>query len=324
MRSGATLLAMPVSSANAAKPTSRPPLLTSVVAAQLLAALDAGEPSALVSVDLGLSSRCVPLSKDEATIGQTRLPRSALADIVQQDRKCFELIEGELRPVAVFSEATGWYRSLLPTADAPTTVVAGFAMHRISGTTPMADTRAKVAALGRPRGRVLDTATGLGYTAIELAKTSREVVTVECDPAAIALARRNPWSDGLFANERVRLLTGNIAEVVAEFATAEFAAILHDPPTVALAGELYSADFYRQLHRVLKAGGRLFHYVGDSQSKAGNRTTRGVMQRLATAGFRDVRRQRRAFGVAAVAGGNRRGSQAGGGAKRAPSKSKLG
>ena len=293
---------LPVSPASAAEPASRQPLLTSVVARQLLAALDAGEHSAQVSLDLGLGSRRVELSQDAALIGRTRLRRSALADIADEHSKCFDLVDGELRSVGVFSEATGWYRSLLPTADAPTSVVAGFAMHRISGTTPMADTRAKVATLRRPRGRALDTATGLGYTAIELAKTSSEVVTVERDPAAIALARRNPWSDGLFANERVRRLTGDIVELVAEFADAEFAAVLHDPPTFALAGELYSADFYHQLRRVLKVGGRLFHYVGDAQSRAGERTTRGVMRRLAAAGFADVRRQRRAFGVTAIAG----------------------
>lgn len=293
---------LPVSSVNANKPAARCPLLTSVVAGKLLAALDAGERSALVSLDLGLSSQRIQLSKDGAAVGRTRLGRSALTDIVHEERKCFELVNGELRSVGVFSETTGWYRSLLPTTDAPTTVVAGFAMHRIAGTTPMADTRAKVAALGRPRGRTLDTATGLGYTAIELAKTSLEVVTVECDPAAIALARRNPWSAELFASDRVRLLLGDVAELIAEFAAGEFAAVLHDPPTVALAGELYSLGFYRQLRRVLKVGGRLFHYVGDAQSKAGERATRGVMRRLAAAGFQNIRRHRRAFGVTAAAG----------------------
>ena len=121
--------------------------------------------------------------------------------------------------------------------------------------------------LGRARGRALDTATGLGYTAIELARAGFDVVTVELDPAAIDLARRNPWSAALFRNEGIRLVQGDVAQAVASFADREFAAVLHDPPTRQLAGELYSGAFYRQLRRILKPGGRLFHYVGDPASR---------------------------------------------------------
>ncbi|NLD73912.1 MAG: spermine synthase, partial [Chloroflexi bacterium] len=46
-------------------------------------------------------------------------------------------------------------------------------------------------------------------------------------------------------------------------------------------------------------GGRLFHYVGDPDSKSGRSVTRGVVQRLGEAGFRDVRPRPQAFGVLA-------------------------
>ena len=277
------------------------PILTSTVAARLLAGIAAGEREVEASLDLGLSTSAVALSEAGATAGGRRMPREALARVAEEPGKCFEATPTGLGPMRVFSEATGWVRTLLPTPDAPTTVVAGFAMHRLRGATPMADTRAKVRALGRPRGRALDTATGLGYTAIALARTCASVVTVEVDPAALALARRNPWSRELFGNAKVRLEVGDVASLVHGFADGEFAAVLHDPPTAQLAGDLYGLAFYRQLRRVLRPGGRLFHYVGDPASRAAARATAGVMRRLRSAGFRAVRRAPEAFGVTAVA-----------------------
>lgn len=293
-----------------------PPILTSVVAEQLLRAIHShamhsrtmhsrtmrsDAPVASVSLDLGVSQERVAVDEDGAHIGCAALSRSVLSEVVASPGKCFELVGGALRPISVFSKATGWVRTLRPTADAPTTVVAGFPMHRIVGTTPLADTQAKVRALGRPRGRVLDTATGLGYTAIELAATASEVVTIELDTAALALARRNPWSAGLFDNPAVRMLTGDATEIVRTFAAGEFAAVLHDPPTMQLGGALYSGAFYAELRRILRPGGRLFHYVGDPGSGKASRTTNGVARRLTAAGFVRVQRHEAAFGVVAVA-----------------------
>ena len=283
------------------------PILTSEPARHLLEALEAGAPGAVVSLDLGRSESEVELSADGALIGDAVVTESTLQRVAGEPGRCFEIVAGDVTPVMVFSEETGWSRSLVPTGDAPTTVVAGFAMHRVVDTTPLLDTRAKIRALGRPRGRALDTATGLGYTAIELARTCTSVVTVERDPAAIALARRNPWSAELFESPNIERIVGDATEVVRSFAAGEFALVLHDPPAVQLGGELYSGAFYAELKRVLKPGGRLFHYVGDPASGAGGRTVRGVIRRLAAAGFVDVRTDPRAFGVTARAGGRRRG-----------------
>jgi hypothetical protein len=276
-------------------------ILTSSVAARLLAALAAGE-AAAVSLDLGLSTSRVAIEDGVAVLGGVRLCPAVLRRIAKDENRCYELVGGEPRPIAVVSKATGWVRTLVPTADAPTTLVAGFPMHRLTGTTPIADARAKIRALGRPRGRALDTATGLGYTAIELAKTCSEVVSVELDPAAMELARRNPWSRPLFEASNIRLLEGDAAQAVAGFEDAGFSVVLHDPPTLQLGGDLYGSAFYAELRRVLKPGGRLFHYVGDPASGAGARVTRGVMRRLADTGFTEVRRDAEAFGVTAVAG----------------------
>lgn len=297
------------------------PILTSDQARRLLEALEGGACRALVSLDLGLSESEVELRADGAFIAGAWVTDSTLRNVARDTGRCFEVADGVASPVVVFSDETGWSRSLVPTADAPTTVVAGFAMHRVVDTTPLRDTRAKIRALGKPRGRALDTATGLGYTAIELARTCTEVVTVERDPAAIALARRNPWSVELFESPNIELIVGDATEVVKSFAAEEFSLVLHDPPAVQLGGELYAGTFYAELKRILKPGGRLFHYVGDPQSGAGGRAVRGVIRRLAAASFVDIRTDPRAFGVTARAGGRGRYSRA---PRRAPSKKMRG
>jgi predicted methyltransferase len=178
-------------------------------------------------------------------------------------------------------------------------LIAGFVMHRIKDIDPMQDTRRKIAAIAPVSGRVLDTATGLGYTAIEAAKTADEVVTIELDPGAQEIARLNPWSRALFDTPNIHQVMGDAFEVVQSFDDESFARIIHDPPTFSLAGELYSGAFYRQLYRMLKRGGRLFHYIGDPNSKASGGITKGALRRLQEAGFTRVVRKAEAYGVVA-------------------------
>lgn len=156
-----------------------------------------------------------------------------------------------------------------------------------------------IAALAPLRGSVLDTATGLGYTAILAARSAEAVTTIELDPGAQAMARLNPWSRELFANPKITRVMGDACEVVPAFDDESFGRVMHDPPTFKLAGELYSSAFYRELYRVLKRGGRLFHYIGDPNSKASGGITRGVLRRLHEAGFSRVVRRAEAYGVVA-------------------------
>jgi predicted methyltransferase len=146
---------------------------------------------------------------------------------------------------------------------------------------------------------VLDTATGLGYTAIEAAKTADHVTTFELDPTVLEIARLNPWSQALFDNPRITQCLGDSYDLIKGFEAESFTRIIHDPPALALAGQLYAGQFYAELCRVLRRGGRLFHYVGDPESKSGRNVTRSVTRRLLDAGFTQVTRRPRAFGVVA-------------------------
>jgi predicted methyltransferase len=267
----------------------------------LLAARRAGAATASASPDLGLSMVAVALTSDGVVFpsGQ-RLTWRDVAEIDEDDAGCFALQEdGTVKKIHIFSTALNRPYSLMPTSGAPTIINSGFTMHRIVGIDPYEDTRHKIRAIAPVRGTVLDTTTGLGYTAIEAAKTADHVVTIELDPAVLDLARYNPWSRALFDNPRIEQRIGDSYEVVPTLAAESFTRIIHDPPSFSLAGELYSGAHYVQLYRVLRRGGRLFHYIGNLESTHGHKVATGAMRRLREAGFARVVRAPEAFGLVA-------------------------
>jgi hypothetical protein len=276
-------------------------ILSHYQARELLAAHGKGLIEVSVSLDLNLSQAKVVLGAQGVSLPDGQgLDWAAVEQIHSSEAGCFVIERGEACPIMFFSEQTGRVYSLYPTSRAPTMLVSGLPMHRIKDTDPHADTLEKIHAVRPVVGQVLDTATGLGYTAIEASQTANHVLTIELDPAALQVCRLNPWSQGLFDNPKITRRIGDSFEVAAELESASFTRIIHDPPVFALAGDLYSGEFYRELHRLLRNNGKLFHYIGDPQSKSGRTTTVGVMRRLQQAGFRQVMRTPRAFGVVAV------------------------
>ncbi|HEX9616684.1 MAG TPA: methyltransferase [Anaerolineales bacterium] len=275
-------------------------MLSHFQAAPLLEARRAGELSARTSPDLGLSTVTVQLDPERISFpGGESLSWEELEAIAADKTACYQVRNGTAEVIEKFSENSGLYFALMPTESAPTMLISGIPMHRIKDTNPYQDTLSKIKAIAPLHGRVLDTATGLGYTAIQAAKTAEQVVTIEIDPVAQEIARFNPWSQELFENPRIRQIIGDSYEEIERFETGSFSTIIHDPPVFSLAGDLYSGAFYRQAFRVLKRGGRMFHYIGDPESKSGARTTRGVARRLQEAGFGRVVHKPRAFGVLA-------------------------
>jgi len=253
-----------------------------------------------ISPDLGLTTVEVVVEAEGVVFPSGELLRwEAIKEINAAENNCFVLEDGEIQKAIVFSELTNRVYSLMPTEKAPTMLVSGIPMHRIKGTTPDRDTVEKVRAVSPVKGRVLDTATGLGYTAMEAAKGAEEVVTIELDPAVLEVAQVNPWSRGLFNNPVIRQRIGDSSEVIKGFEDGAFSRIIHDPPVISLAGELYGRAFYAELYRVLRRGGRLFHYIGDPESRSGASVTRGVVERLKAIGFKRVERRAGAFGVVA-------------------------
>jgi predicted methyltransferase len=260
----------------------------------------AGLSSLVLTPDLGLTRG--EASLDPAGVhfpGDESLDWESVENVCASEGGCFLVKGGAAEKIQAFSAETGRVYSLYPTQAAPTMLLSGLPMHRIKGVDPHQDTLKKVKTIRPLVGRVLDTATGLGYTAIEAARTAGQVTTIELDPAVLTIARRNPWSQELFDNPRITQIIDDSFEQVTQFADNTFSRILHDPPMFSLAGDLYSGEFYAQLYRILKNTGRLFHYIGDLESSSGRRVMRGVALRLQEAGFRNITQRKDAFGLVA-------------------------
>lgn len=277
-----------------------PITLSTFESGSLLAARDRGLGLTQGSADLRRTQVEVELAADGVRFPHgPRIGWDTLERIQARAQQCFHLDDDGLEhAIAEFSTTTGWMRSLYPTRGWPTTIVAGFNMHRMEDIDPGEDTRRKAAPLLACRGPVLDTATGLGYTAIALGREATEVVTFDRDPTAITIARRNPWSQGLFA-AHIQVHEVDVRDGLTTLPERHFGAILHDPPSLRLAGELYGLEFYVSLQRVLRPGGKLSHYIGNPATKTGASITQGVMERLRSAGFRRVQARPEAYGVVA-------------------------
>ncbi|MDY7080749.1 MAG: methyltransferase domain-containing protein [Chloroflexota bacterium] len=263
--------------------------------------LKAPQTGRTLSLDLGLTSTEVSIGAEGIQLphGQS-LTWGQLEEIGTSERGCFVIKDdGTPHKIQVFSETTHRLYSLMPTAGAPTLLISGIPMHRIKGIDPHQDTLQKIKTIAPMTGTVLDTATGLGYTAIEAAKTAERVITIEIEPAVLEVARFNPWSRALFENPKITQLVGDVCDEIETFDDGTFMRIIHDPPAFSIAGDLYSGVFYRQLFRVLRRGGRLFHYVGNLESRSGRTISRGAVRRLRDAGFSRVVRRPEAFGLVA-------------------------
>jgi hypothetical protein len=253
-----------------------------------------------VSPDLNRTRESAVIQRDGVLFfGYPLVPWDVLQRISSESNACFFIDHGVPQAIQAYSKEYDRYYSLYPTANAPTMLVSGIPMHRVKDVDPQQDTFNKIRAAD-PIGRVLDTATGLGYTAIQAARKAQQVITIELDPTTRQIAGGNPWSQELFELPNIQQIYGDSFEEIENFEAASFTRIVHDPPVFSLAGELYSLAFYQQAFRVLRHNGRMFHYIGNPESKSGANVTHGVVRRLKEAGFARVIPQPQAFGVTAV------------------------
>lgn len=275
-------------------------ILSHVQAQPLLQARQRGAATVRTSATLGLTEVEAALTAEGVQFpGEDAIPWPVIEEIAANDSACYHVDDGAAWKIQFFSETLNRAYTLYPTTSAPTMLISGLPMHRIKGTDPHRDTLEKVKTIAPIGGQVLDTATGLGYTAIEAARTAEAVTTIEPDPTVLEICRLNPWSQPLFDEEKITRRIGDAFDVVETLPAAAFHRVIHDPPMFSLAGHLYSEDFYLELFRVLTRKGRLFHYIGDLQSRSGSGVARGVRQRLAAAGFKRIVDRPRAFGVVA-------------------------
>lgn len=261
------------------------PLITRPLADALRAARDAGDESWRGSLDLGRSEDDVALAPDAWSWRGVRYPYpERLKD------RTIHYWDGEGFVPA--SRYAGALIKLVPTGWGPPTFeIDGIKMLPTAKTSPLEDARRKVA-LVQPRGRaVLDTCGGLGYfAACCLEAGAAHVRSFEKNDTVLWLRTLNPWSPDPEAPEsggRLHLAQADATRAVAGLPDASFDVALHDPPRFGIAGELYAQAFYDQLARVLRRGGRLFHYTGAPNAlTSGRDVPREVARRLDKAGFR--------------------------------------
>lgn len=264
------------------------PLLTLDVARRLLDARQAGEPGCQLTLDLGRSQAQVATGTGAWRWQQRDYPYPDRL----RDRTIYHLVEEDWEPVSRYA---GSLIKLVPTPWGPPTFeIDGIKMLPTAKVSPLEDARRKVA-LVQPRGlAVLDTCGGLGYfAACCLEAGAARIVSFEKNDSVLWLRTLNPWSPdpaSADAGGRLELHHGDVSRAIGGLPAAAFDAVLHDPPRFGIAGELYSQAFYDQLARVLRRGGRLFHYTGSpNRLTSGRDVPREVARRLEKAGFRAAR-----------------------------------
>jgi predicted methyltransferase len=272
------------------------PLLTRDTAAALLAARDRGDTVWHGSLDLG---RTLADARLEAGTWQWRDAAYPYPDRLK-DRTLYYWDGEDFSPISRYA---GSLIKLVPTEwGVPTFEIDGIKMLPTSKESPLDDARRKVA-LVEPGGKVvLDTCGGLGYfAACCLAAGAARILSFEKNADVLWLRTLNPWSpdpDAPGHDGRLQLIHADVSLAITQVADASVDAVLHDPPRFGIAGELYSQAFYDQLARVLRRGGKLFHYTGTPNKLTSGRDVPGeVAKRLEKAGFKA---QRALDGVVAV------------------------
>lgn len=244
-----------------------------------------------LKVDFGLRSVEALVQGDVAV-----LAKGISLDLTQKvrDKFCYLLDSQGLREVAFFAQDTNKFYKLIPTADWPTIAIGSVPMHKLSS--PKKDTQNKIELI-RPYGCILDTCMGPGYTAILAARSAEKLITFEKDENVFILAKLNPVSEKLFKAENIEIKRADVYEGIRDFRECYFDCIIHDPPTLKLAGELFSKDFYSQMLRVLKKGGRLFHYTPLYKVKSGFDFPSKIKKNLQQVGFKAVKYSEKAGGL---------------------------
>ncbi len=261
------------------------PLLTRDLADALCSARDAGAATWGGSLDLGRSTGSATLAANRWRWLGNDYPYPTRL----KDRTIYYWDGEDFMPVSRFS---GSLIKLVPTPwGTPTFEIDGIKMLPTAKESPLDDARRKVALIEPVGKAVLDTCGGLGYfAACCLDAGVGRIRSFEKNEDVFWLRTLNPWSPDPAAassDGRLELTHGDVSAAIGSVADASVDAVLHDPPRFGIAGELYSGAFYGQLARVLRRGGRLFHYTGTpNKLTSGRDVPREVARRLDASGFK--------------------------------------
>ncbi|WP_019028074.1 class I SAM-dependent methyltransferase [Colwellia piezophila] len=272
--------------------------LHTINARQALDAIAKGLSCVRLSTDLNISEQDFSLSDQGLVLDEdNQLSLAELKKIVKKTQRIYLCSDGDMVPLE--DRSSGYYK-LVPTAGAPLLEISGVKMHISKGTDPFVSASDMALQAVRKGDNVLDCCSGLGYAAIAAHRLgASEVLTIELSREVMGLRAQNPWSNDL-GKEGIVQRQGSSFELIKTMPVTSFDSVIHDPPRFSLAGELYSEEFYRQIFRVLRRDGRLFHYTGNPHVvKKGSSFVDGVIRRLKAAGFKNVQKVEHLMGVKA-------------------------
>jgi hypothetical protein len=255
------------------------PILSFKTLIEVKQALEANQEQIVISTDLGITNQTITLnpinfsfqiskSKDEIPF-----PKS-----FREDKKiCYAIMEGKIFPLKMFNEESNFYYKLVPTSWRPILRISATPMHKKLFLDAIEKFQLK--------GFILDSGTGLGYSAIIASKTATQVFTIEWDESVLELASFNPHSKDIFQSSNIDLRLGDITEEILAFEDNYFDAIIQDGGMPKSSGDFFSQNQCKQLHRVLKKGGDLYFYLPQHDKSKGRDWGAEHIERLKKAGF---------------------------------------
>lgn len=272
--------------------------LTTYQAQEILDAVKKNLKSLNLSFDTGKSIQNVSIEYFEAenkvVLNNIVISISDLKRIIKNKESVFVIDNNTIEKVQSFSDLTKKFVKLTPIAKdtAPVMEISGVRMHNLVGAdqNPLRDTQMKVSSLDIHNSNVLEIGFGLGYSSIELLKLGNKVVTYEVDPVVVEVAKLNPWSTEAFDMPNHDIKIGDVFNEIKALKEGYYDGIFHDPPRFKNAPELYSPTFYKDLYRVLKNSGKLYHYIGRHRDEfEGKDIFNKIKNQLSEAGFRNVK-----------------------------------
>ena len=236
----------------------------------------------IVSLDLGKTRAKILLTEESPVINKQSI---MLPKVRDKDKSCYLIKREIVEKMQYSSPETGEFYKLIPTSGRPLLQISGTSMHK----QPFVERIARE----KLKGNVLDAGTGLGYTAMEAAKTAKQVTTIERDPTVIELQKLNPWSQELFTRKNITCLEGDAPQLIKNVDKESFDNIIYDAGTPRSSGTFFSTENYAETFRILKRKGKIYHYIPRPQVKQGRDFAQEVIRRLEGLGFELLERNER-------------------------------
>ena len=254
------------------------PILTHKSLIEIQQALNSKKHELMLSLDLGISTQLVQLHPEKNSFTIEKNQEINFPTTFDEEEKiCYFIFENQIYPLKLFSDYSNFFYKLVPTSWRPILRISATPMHK----KPFLD----FLELLELRGFILDSGTGLGYSAIIASKTATRVITIEWDEAVIEIASYNPHSKDLFQSDNIELRINDITDEIKYFEDTFFDALIQDGGMPKSSGNFFSLDHCKQLYRVLKPGGELIFYLPQHGKSKGRDYGGEHLERLKRAGF---------------------------------------